>query len=231
MLPVDYENLVYKNGKQCQIVQEELILFGMLAKNVDRGSRVLDIGCGSGEISIKIKDKGYDVTGLDFSPVAVERAKQIGLNCHVGNLDTGICFEDNTFAAVWAGDVIEHVFDPMYVLKEICRILAPGGILLGTIPNDLMLGTRLRILCGQSYQEEVYRRSGRYKHHTFFSIPLLEYMLKQASLQLKETKYIIKLPKIHKRFVSNSRALSSWFADTVIFRALSNKTNNGMAQH
>lgn len=168
------------------------------------------------------------MTGLDFSSIAIERAKGLGLDCQVADLDAGIPFDNSTFDTVWAGDVIEHLFDPVFVLKEVNRVLVPGGLLLCTIPYDLRLTTRLRILLGHSYQEITYKELGQYKHHTFFSIPLLKYMLKKSSLQLQEIKYVIKFPKLKREFISTNRALV-YFAKTMAVRAVSKnsyKINN-----
>jgi len=223
MKPSERENNIYKKGRECQISKEEMILFEFLEKFVATKSRILDIGCGSGEITSKVKEKGYSTTGLDFSSVAIERAKRGGLDCQVADLDTGIPFDNDTFDAVWAGDVIEHLFDPIFVLKEVSRVLVPGGAFLCTIPYDLHLVTRLRILFGHSYQEGVYKKFGQYKHHTFFSIPLMKYMLNESFLQIQDIKFVIKLPKIRKEFICHNHALS-FFAKIMVIRATSTKS-------
>jgi len=220
MKPNERENSLYRNGKRCEISKPEIILFEYLQKHVNSGSRILDIGCGSGEIAQKIMGRGHFVTGLDFSSVAVELAKGLGLDCGLADLDNGIPFDDGTFNAVWAGDIIEHVFDPIFVLKEVKRLLVNRGVLLCTVPYDLKVTTRLRILFGHSFQEGVYRKFGQYKHHTFFSMPLLKYMFKEASLHIQEMKFVIKFPKVRKEFISSSRALA-YFAKTVAIRAVS----------
>jgi len=224
MRPKERENKLYRNGKKCEISKAEGILFKYLEKHVKKGSQILDIGCGSGEITLRIKEKGYEITGLDFSSVAVDLAKSLGLNCQVVDLDIGIPFDNDTFDVVWAGDVIEHVFDPLFVLKEVNRVLVSGGALLCTIPYDLKLTTRLRILFGHSYQEGVYRKFGQYKHHTFFSVPLMKYMFKEASLQVQEIRFVIKFPRLKREFISKNRALV-YFAKTMAIRAISEKLN------
>lgn len=219
MTPEERENTLYSNGKRCQIALEERVLFEYLENHVQPGSTVLDIGCGSGEITRQIQTKGYSVKGLDFSPVAVELASK-HIDCQRANLDEGIPFADNSFDVIWAGDVIEHVFDPLFVFKEINRVLTPGGYLLCTIPYDLKLTTRLRVLFGHSYQESVYRQFGQYKHHTFFSLPLMKYMFTQASLTIEEIKYIAQFPKTKTNFVTNKNILK-YFANTTIVRGRS----------
>lgn len=222
MKPEDRENKLYKEGKKCCISIAENILFEYLDEFADKNSRILDIGCGSGEIARKIKEKGHDITGLDFSEAAVESAQKLGIKCRVSDLDRGIPFDDNSFDIVWAGDVIEHVFDPIFVLREINRVLVPDGLFLCTVPYDLKLITRIKILFGHSYQEGVYKNLGQYKHHTFFSVPLLKYMFKESSLRIREIRFVIKFPKLKKEFISYNRVLI-WFAKTMAVRAASKK--------
>jgi SAM-dependent methyltransferase len=220
MKPEEREDNLYRNGKRCQISLEEEVLFEFLDKNSPVGSKVLDVGCGSGEIARVIKEKGYLISGIDFSPIAIEIAQKQGIDSQLVDLDTGIPLDDNTFDIVWAGDVIEHVFDPIFVLNEINRVLVPGGQLLCTVPYDLNIATRLRIFFGHSYQENVYHEYGQYKHHTFFSIPLIKYMLDKASLQPKEIKYLIRIPKTQIQYITKNRAMI-YFANTLIIRAAS----------
>lgn len=218
MKPEEREDNLYRNGKRCQISLEEEALFELFDNNSPAGSKVLDVGCGSGEIAHVIKEKGYLVTGVDFSRIAIELARKQGVECQVLDLDTGIPFADDMFDTVWAGDVIEHVFDPIFVLKEIKRVMVPGGQLLCTLPYDLNLGTRLRIFFGHSYQENVYREYGQYKHHTFFSIPLMKYMLNEAGFEPQDIKYLIRIPKTQIQYITKSRAMI-YFANTIIIRA------------
>lgn len=221
MRSFERENRLYQNGKRCRISAPEHILFGYLEKHIGQGGRILDMGCGSGEISLGIQDKGYIVKGMDFSSVAIEIARKKGLDCQEADLDEGAPFDNETFDGVWAGDVIEHVFDPIFVLKEANRVLKKGGQLLFTIPYDLKATNRIKTLFGHSYQESVYKEFGQYKHHTFFSMPLIKYMLRESSFQLRETTYVVKFPKLEREFITMNRMLI-YFTQTLALRAVSN---------
>ena len=76
------------------------------------------------------------------------------------------------------------------------------------------------MLMGHSYQESVYRKFGQYKHHTFFSLPLIKYMLNESSLKLEAIAFVIRLPKLKKEFITKNRALIG-FAKTMAITAIS----------
>ena len=98
---------------------EEKIMLKLLSQYSPSGLKLLDIGCGTGEISFEIKKMGVNVTGIDFSSVAIEIAKNKGLDCKCVNLDEGMPYDDNSFDFAWAGDVIEHVLIRCCVLKKL----------------------------------------------------------------------------------------------------------------
>lgn len=202
------ENQLYKSGKRVAIGLEESLMFRYLEQFARNGQQVLDLGCGSGEISTELKAKGFKPFGIDFSEVAVQVAKEKGVDCEVGDLDQGIRQGDGSFDVVWAGDVVEHIFDPMLLLEEINRVLRDQGIFLCTIPYDLHLANRLRTLVGHSYQEPIYRTLRQCKHHTFFSEPLIDFMLDNAKLECLDKSFVLRIPKTQKRFVARHRYLN-----------------------
>ena len=216
MKPSQREDARYKSGIRCKIDLEENMLLGLLKQSDSRGNRVLDVGCGSGEISLEIQRAGYDVVGLDFSQVAIDIAAKQGLPCHVVDVDEGIPFDDNEFDFVWATDVLEHVFDPIFVLKEMNRVLVPGGVLLATIPYGLHLSHRVRALVGKSYQEGVYKKYRQYKHHTFFSVGLLKYMLEEATFEIRDKIVKSRIPLLNRTFITKSRLLQIFWQTIIL---------------
>ena len=86
------ENLRYENGIRCEINSEERIMFNFLDKYSHSNSKLLDIGCGTGDISKEIEKRGHDVKGVDFSTTAIKIAKDSGLNCRVVDVDEGLPF-------------------------------------------------------------------------------------------------------------------------------------------
>ena len=190
------------------IDSEEKILLNKFNKLfTDKNIEILDIGCGSGEIMEELNNYGSKTYGIDFSKEAIQICEKKKLNAKQGDLDTGIEFDDNKFDLVWAGDVLEHVFDPMYLLREIRRVLKKNGYLFFSIPNDLHVSKRFLTLLGESYQHSAYKRSEAYKHHTFFSYNLLKFFFDKSDLSIIDLNRIIRIPLINKKFIIKSGSL------------------------
>lgn len=104
--------------------------------------RMLDVGCGSGVAISLLQSLGWDVEGLDFDPVVVQHARDVGLRVHLGSLGEQR-YPDATFDAVTMSHVIEHVHDPIAVIRECVRVLKPGGTLVILTPNAASWGHRM----------------------------------------------------------------------------------------
>lgn len=93
--------------------------------------RVLDVGCGGGFLSNELGRSGYEVTGVDLSEESLAIARQYDPTGRVEykKMDAlDLRFVDNCFHAVCAMDFIEHTDRPEQLLREVSRVLAPGGL-------------------------------------------------------------------------------------------------------
>ncbi|WP_447979772.1 class I SAM-dependent methyltransferase [Candidatus Nitrospira bockiana] len=101
---------------------------------VGRG-RLLDVGCNVGQNMRALQDQGWDVYGIDLSPVAVERARRVfDDRVKLGVLETA-GYEDGFFDVLLFSHSLEHMPDPLRVLKEARRILADHGRVVIVVPN------------------------------------------------------------------------------------------------
>lgn len=217
MKPEQMENQRYKKADFGTISLEEEIMLEMLRseeKTKKFKLQVLDVGCGSGTIAKIIKDEGHSVTGIDFSEEALKRASARGIKTKQCNLDEGIPEPDGIYDLVWEGDIVEHVFDPIGLLKESARVLKKNGILLVTIPNDVGLVSRIKILFGISHQEQMYESSGFYKHHTFFTPRLIRFMLEKSGFKIVEFQKILNIGSRYR-----IKFLPSMFYNEMIIKA------------
>lgn len=112
--------------------------------------RILDIGCGDGNFSKNIKEacKAKEIYGIELSTNGVEIAKENGVIAIHADIEIDFPFQSNYFDAVYAGEIIEHVYDTDHVLEEIFRVLRAGGILVITTPNLASIHNRIALLMG-----------------------------------------------------------------------------------
>lgn len=97
------------------------------------GMSVLDIGCGTGAIMDFVRSKGYTVEGVDMSEDALQYCRKKNLTVHHGVAEK-LPLENNSFDVVIASDVLEHIADDAAAVREVARVLKPGGIFISTVP-------------------------------------------------------------------------------------------------
>ena len=96
--------------------------------------RYLDVGCSTGFVVEAARDAGWEATGIDLNPSAIEFGKGRGLDLRAVALEDG-GFLPETFDAVSLFDVLEHLLDPQRTLRACTGLLKPGGILFLYVPN------------------------------------------------------------------------------------------------
>lgn len=113
-----------------------------LTKKIGRG-RVLDVGCGNGILLKHFLDDGWSACGVDLSPWAQKFAQKYGYELYSRELEK--CeLPDASFDAVTITSTLEHIPRPYQHIKEIMRVLRPGGIAyFAGIPNYGSLSVRL----------------------------------------------------------------------------------------
>src|SRR3954469_24345629 len=94
-------------------------------------TKLLDLGCGSAWLA----EHFTDYTGVDGSPEAVATAAAKGRQGVLGDLDQPLPFDDGSFTGVVLKDVLEHVADPVAVVREARRVLAPRGRAFASSPD------------------------------------------------------------------------------------------------
>lgn len=113
----------------------------LIYKYIKKDSLVLDVGCGTGIRTSKLKQKTKRITGLDLKNFVKEKYKS-DFKLVLGD-GTKIPFRDKHFDFVTCWDVIEHVEKDELLLREIHRVLKPGGLLLMSTPNRDRLSNRI----------------------------------------------------------------------------------------
>jgi len=112
-----------------------------LAEVIPPGSRVLDFGCGSGELALALSDSGYRVIGLESSAAmhsCSSKALQ-GRDAVMLRVDSGswspIELPDGACDAIVSSSVLEYIANIEAQLSEFRRVVKPGGVIIVTVPN------------------------------------------------------------------------------------------------
>lgn len=98
------------------------------------GARVLDIGCGVGQVVARLTEAGFEAHGVDVSEPNIERAKQFCPRCQLYD-GRKLPFPDGHFASAGALNVLEHVEEPEAFITELVRVVQPGGKIVISSPN------------------------------------------------------------------------------------------------
>lgn len=123
--------------------------------------RILDAACGNGRYSrflLRHADPDAVVTGFDLSPMMLRRARLRLDNPRVSHAVadlTRLPYADGCFDAIVCGWVLEHLPDPRLGLRELARVLTPGGKLLLLTTEDTFTGR----LCGRLWHCQSYNRA------------------------------------------------------------------------
>jgi 2-polyprenyl-3-methyl-5-hydroxy-6-metoxy-1,4-benzoquinol methylase len=119
---------------------------------VGSNKRVLDVGCDTGYLGEALTALGNKVWGFEISEETAAIARERMIDCAVGDLEkrelTEV-FEPRSFEVVIFGDVLEHLRDPLPVLRAARGLLSPGGSVLVSTPNVAHGDVRLALLKGQ----------------------------------------------------------------------------------
>ncbi len=96
--------------------------------------KYLDVGCATGFVVEAARDAGWDATGVEMNPDAVEFGRSRELNLIQGKLQS-VPLGAETFDAISLFDVLEHIHDPGGIVEHAVSLLRPGGILFVYVPN------------------------------------------------------------------------------------------------
>ena len=120
----------------------------LIADLVPAGSRVLDLGCGSGELLAHlIRTKGCSGYGIELADANVQAALRHGIDVIQLNLEEGLAlFDDRSFDVVLQLDTLQHLRNTEHMLRETARV---GRIGIVSFPNFAHWPNRLRVLSGR----------------------------------------------------------------------------------
>jgi SAM-dependent methyltransferase len=139
----------------------------------DRRPRILDVGCGTGANLLMLSEFG-DAEGVDVSEDALAFCRARGLEKVKLGAAEKLPYDDGTFDLVTALDVVEHLDDDLAGLREMRRVLRPGGRVLLFVPTFMFLW---------GLQDDVSNHRRRYR------MPELGRVLEQAGFEVERMTY------------------------------------------
>ena len=141
---------------------------------------VLDLGCGAGYTGAELRHTRdhIKVFGIELDHAAASKANEQLNGVVEYDLDRGtLPFEDGAFDCIIAGDVLEHLARPDRLLLQLHRVLAPGGLVIASIPNVRFVRVSAGLLFGGRWE---YRQSG------ILDVAHLRFFTRRSMIQLFE---------------------------------------------
>ncbi|WDV48224.1 methyltransferase domain-containing protein [Clostridiaceae bacterium M8S5] len=149
---------------------------------------ILDIGCGTGNFSIRLAQTGAKVIAIDISDemlnIARQKSKEMGLDIEFYNMDVyNLDFDDGTFDGVFSSAAFEFVKKPVEAMDEIFRVVKDkGSILIGTINKNSHWGNL--------YQSDYFQQNTVFKHSILKSREDLEKIKPENLVCIKECLFV-----------------------------------------
>lgn len=171
------------------------IKYSILLGNINDNKKILDVGCGAGQLirEIKKKNKKCKVVGIDFN-VNINRLSIEGCKFKIEDIRK-LSFKDNSFDLVYALDTLEHIKDIKLAIKNIKRVLKPRGKLIITGPTESLFYKFSRFLIKRTFSEKKGPATGVH----YYNINRLDKEIRKYGF-IKELK--INLPKFFPLVIS-----------------------------
>jgi ubiquinone/menaquinone biosynthesis C-methylase UbiE len=144
----DWDDLYHGRSLRALVFQERssFVLKWIDELSLPQGSRLLDIGCGPGWVSIAFAERGFCVSSVDSAHAMIETtrrnvsasAKDELVNVSVGDAHR-LAFDDETFSVVMALGLLSYLDSPEQAIREMARVTRPGGYVVLTSANPFSL--------------------------------------------------------------------------------------------
>lgn len=152
---------------------------------------ILDIGCGECAFLKLIKElTGAETWGVEMIQKVAEKAKNQADNVFIGKIEDALnTLPWNYFDCITLNDVLEHLYDPYNVLKNLKKLLSNKGIIIASIPNVLHFSLLKRLILNQDWN---YTDEGilDFTHIRFFTKKSIMRMFHEAGFELIKIKGI-----------------------------------------
>lgn len=149
--------------------------------------RLLDVGCMYGYFCEAFLKEGWECFGLEASERPAREAWQRKVKAIIGDASASLPFRNESFDAIFAGEIIEHILDTDGFLEECYRVLRPGGRLVLTTPNLVSLVWRCQLLAGRVPIEIDHSARTGAGHVRYYTLATLTSQLRERGFTVLET--------------------------------------------
>jgi 2-polyprenyl-6-hydroxyphenyl methylase / 3-demethylubiquinone-9 3-methyltransferase len=182
--------LYQMTGDRCDYI--ESCITKVLGKGSIAHHKILEVGCGGGLICEQLAQRGADMVGIDPSQGALDTAathaqeRELSQHIHYQHgYAESLPFADGSFSAIVCFDVLEHVRDLKATIKEIARVLAPGGVFVFDTINRTLIARAVLIWYGENFPSGGLK-PGIHNYHAFIKPVELQSLITANGLQVRE---------------------------------------------
>jgi SAM-dependent methyltransferase len=199
----------------CSVI-ETAVIRKIQDLRISKDSKILDAPCGAAAFSNAVSEMGFQVFGSDIDPAA---GRSLAERFRKADLNVGLPWDDGTFDVACSIEGIEHLENPYQYLRELYRVLRPGGYLILTTPNIISLRSRVRFLGSSFFHKDPLplNESDRnpFHHINLRPLHLLRYDLHTNGFQIAQVTCTHIKPV---SFVYSFLAPWMWTYTTIAFR-------------
>jgi len=195
---------------------QDAVFRRVLEFSLPSGACILDAPCGAGALTMALCERGYKMFGADLDPAA---AALLGDTFKTADLSRSLPWPDAFFDAALSVEGIEHLENRHEYVRELARVLKPGGTLVLTTPNIVSLRSRVRFRGSGFFHQDPrpLREAARHPlHHIgLMTFPDLRYALHTSGFRIGDVGHT------HIKSISYLYAVLvpwAWLYTTIAFR-------------
>ncbi len=150
METLDYYDYWYNQKQKKKLLPREEKSLKLISKlKLSKKTKFLDIGCGNGKFLTAVK-KIFNINcqGIEYSKQAIKICKEKKLNVKFRDIEKKFPYKNNSFDIIYAGEIIEHLYNPDNFLEKCYKILKKDGKIIITTPNLTNWYNRILFLFG-----------------------------------------------------------------------------------
>jgi SAM-dependent methyltransferase len=181
-----------------------ITLLDKLARFKQSG-RFLDVGCSAAFFLLVARECGWAPQGVEIAPWAAEFSRtELGIDVFNGRLEEAH-YPDNHFDAIFSSHVMEHIRQPLDLVREMARVLRPGGAHVTVVPTQ--------------FAAPSWKLARRFtgdpppKHASFFDHRTYTALLQRAGLTVTSYEYNTELVKLQRLLKPEEQVLAEWHQD------------------